>query len=492
MELTSVQKPESIQKSQPITPADSSFDASESELGATAGMPLYLQRSSVSVQPKLTIGESGDVYEQEADRVAAEVMPMSGLPAQQEPRSEDGKQAVQTKSIAISSVNGTSLQQKCSECEQEQGQRSSDGSFQAGGNLESRLSSSKGGGSPLPEGVRSFMEPRLGADFSQVRVHTGSEAVQMNRELNAQAFTHKQDVYFGAGKDPGKDALTAHELTHVVQQHGGSVEVAHRQTDEFPSPPSAVPQGESSATERLLAIVADIERVQANANRSPSDTGTQEGGETETNGHAEKIAGFLRQLRAVAGSNDEQLKLRVLAGFSSQGIQQAEAKLAEADTTVVEQRPEGLAAKPLEVSHPGDAAEIEADRVAQAVVHGANATVTQATSDRLVNRQAEALAGAGAFILATEAESLPLTSWNPPGWVILGVATVVAAALIGTAVYMASSQAETLSAAEEEAIRAKGAGQPYDQTTYNRARKKQIKNEKYEGERNKKKQRGGG
>jgi len=64
------------------------------------------------------------------------------------------------------------------------------------------------------------MEPRFGADFSQVRVHTGSEAVQMNRDLNAQAFTHKQDVYFSAGKAPAKDALTAHELTHVVQQTG--------------------------------------------------------------------------------------------------------------------------------------------------------------------------------------------------------------------------------------------------------------------------------
>lgn len=97
-------------------------------------------------------------------------------------------------------------------------QRSTDGSLQASGSIESRLSSSQGGGSPLPDDVRAFMEPRFGADFSQVRVHTDSEAMQMNRDLNAQAFTHKQDVYFGGGKAPGKDALTAHELTHVVQQ----------------------------------------------------------------------------------------------------------------------------------------------------------------------------------------------------------------------------------------------------------------------------------
>jgi hypothetical protein len=64
------------------------------------------------------------------------------------------------------------------------------------------------------------MEPRFGADFSAVRVHTGSDAVQMNRELGAQAFAHGSDVYFGAGKSPGNNELTAHELTHVVQQTG--------------------------------------------------------------------------------------------------------------------------------------------------------------------------------------------------------------------------------------------------------------------------------
>jgi len=103
-------------------------------------------------------------------------------------------------------------------------QRASEGdSHDASSNLESQLSSSKGGGSPLSDEVRSFMEPRFGADFSSVRVHTGSEAVQMNRELGAQAFAHGSDVYFGAGKSPGNNELTAHELTHVVQQVGTTV-----------------------------------------------------------------------------------------------------------------------------------------------------------------------------------------------------------------------------------------------------------------------------
>jgi hypothetical protein len=65
------------------------------------------------------------------------------------------------------------------------------------------------------------MEPRFGADFSSVRVHTDSTAVQMNKELGAQAFTHGSDIYYGTGKSPDKNELTAHELTHVVQQTGG-------------------------------------------------------------------------------------------------------------------------------------------------------------------------------------------------------------------------------------------------------------------------------
>ncbi len=94
------------------------------------------------------------------------------------------------------------------------------GENQTSGDLESRLHGSKGGGSPLAPEVQAFMEPRFGSKFNNVRVHTGGEAVQMSKELGAQAFTHGSDVYFGEGKAPGNNELTAHELTHVVQQTG--------------------------------------------------------------------------------------------------------------------------------------------------------------------------------------------------------------------------------------------------------------------------------
>ncbi len=97
---------------------------------------------------------------------------------------------------------------------------------QARDDLHGRLNQSRGNGQPLPDTDRSFMERRFGVDFSGVRAHTDSNAVQMSRELNAEAFTHGRDIYFGAGRyNPGTSAekrLLAHELTHVVQQNGVS------------------------------------------------------------------------------------------------------------------------------------------------------------------------------------------------------------------------------------------------------------------------------
>ena len=45
--------------------------------------------------------------------------------------------------------------------------------------------------------------------------------LHLNRSLNAQAFTVGQDIYYGTSKSPTDLRLTAHELTHVVQQTGG-------------------------------------------------------------------------------------------------------------------------------------------------------------------------------------------------------------------------------------------------------------------------------
>lgn len=77
-------------------------------------------------------------------------------------------------------------------------------------------------GEPLEAGVRREMEARLGADFTSVRVHTGTEADESARSLDARAYTMGVDVVFRAGQyapsTPVGQYLLAHELTHVVQQ----------------------------------------------------------------------------------------------------------------------------------------------------------------------------------------------------------------------------------------------------------------------------------
>lgn len=84
-----------------------------------------------------------------------------------------------------------------------------------------------GGGQPLEEPTRSFMESRLGHDFGDVRVHTDEKASESAKAVNAEAYTVGTDVVFQSGKyspdtSAGKHML-AHELTHVVQQKAGPV-----------------------------------------------------------------------------------------------------------------------------------------------------------------------------------------------------------------------------------------------------------------------------
>src|ERR1700754_2725369 len=71
-------------------------------------------------------------------------------------------------------------------------------------------------GRPLDDTVRSDMEARLGADFSDVRLHTGIAAQRSATEIGARAYTAGSDIVIGTG---GADRKTlAHELTHVIQQ----------------------------------------------------------------------------------------------------------------------------------------------------------------------------------------------------------------------------------------------------------------------------------
>lgn len=206
------------QKSQPLYDQGTEAPLSlETDWGHSAGIPLFLQRSAAnskerSIQTKLTVSDPQDSYEQEADRLAGQVMSKDPAEIQTQPLVEKITPFVQRRSRLDNKT-------KCETCEPEETvQRvSNNGVSLNQPNLESRLNAAQGGGSTLSHDVRSYMEPRFGTDFSRVRVHTNNDAVQMNHSLNAQAFTHGHDIYYGDGKAPGNNALTAHELTHVVQ-----------------------------------------------------------------------------------------------------------------------------------------------------------------------------------------------------------------------------------------------------------------------------------
>ena len=148
------------------------------------------------IQAKLKIGQPNDKYEQEADRVADEVVRMPELQVQQQP--VEDKEILKPKESYDQTPKVTS-------------------------NFESCINVTRGGGQPLPKSTRSFFEPRFGRDFSSVNIHNNPEAAEMARMLKAQAFTIGQDIVFGSGQyeretNAGKKLL-AHELTHVIQKN---------------------------------------------------------------------------------------------------------------------------------------------------------------------------------------------------------------------------------------------------------------------------------
>lgn len=100
--------------------------------------------------------------------------------------------------------------------------RQGEGQPAVSANVAAEIAQSQGAGAPLPTGVRKFMEPRFGADFSKVRIHTGEKSAQLNRQVSAQAFTVGHQIFFGKNKfrpetTEGQE-LIAHELTHTIQQ----------------------------------------------------------------------------------------------------------------------------------------------------------------------------------------------------------------------------------------------------------------------------------
>jgi len=106
-------------------------------------------------------------------------------------------------------------------------QRSGDSAAELDEGTASRINRSRGGGQSIDGTAGEKLGNAMGADFSDVRVHTGKESHELNQQVGAEAFTTGKDIFFSEGAyDPGSSSgqeLIAHELTHVVQQGQGMV-----------------------------------------------------------------------------------------------------------------------------------------------------------------------------------------------------------------------------------------------------------------------------
>ncbi len=180
------------------------------QLQPQEGLALESPMHSPFVQAKLTIGQPDDPFEKEADEMAEQVVQMKAeAPAIVQESSNREAEEERLKPGLSSQISAVQLS-------------GSRGSIEAPQYLQQQLQAQAGKGRALPDKTIGQMEAVFGANFGKVNIHTDSQAIQMNRDLGAHAFTHGQDIFFNEGKyQPGTvegEKLLAHELTHVVQQ----------------------------------------------------------------------------------------------------------------------------------------------------------------------------------------------------------------------------------------------------------------------------------
>lgn len=189
-----------------LSPIHSSAQLQKKSNCACGGSCPYCQADSL--QTKLTVSKPGDAAEQQADRVAEHITQPTN---------------------SVNEINETPISLQRQSAHQEE---SSSISPAVGEVLESP-------GQPLDKTTRSFMEPRLGQDLSNVRIHTDGKAAESAQTVNANAYTVGNHIAFNKSQyapqtDSGKKLL-AHELTHVVQQsNGASQQISRDPIDDDP------------------------------------------------------------------------------------------------------------------------------------------------------------------------------------------------------------------------------------------------------------------
>jgi hypothetical protein len=232
--------PPKIQAKLSVTPPDDQY---EKEADAVAHevmtMPAPVQREEMpeeELQMKRIQREEMPEEELQMKAIQREEMPEEELQMKRIQREEMPEEELQMKRIQREEMPEEELQMKAiqrqmpmDDEEELQAKRVQRDAEQNSGlppvtdDIESQIDSSRGSGSSLPDNARGFFESRMDADFSGVRIHTGGDSDQLNRSLDARAFTTGSDIFFRDGEynpdsNDGRELL-AHELTHVVQQN---------------------------------------------------------------------------------------------------------------------------------------------------------------------------------------------------------------------------------------------------------------------------------
>ncbi len=147
----------------------------------------------------------------------------------QKKQSKEEEQEVQQKEEPDTTTS--LIQQKCAACDgEEETIQKKETQPQKG--LEQSLSNSKGKGASLPKSTQQEMNKGFGRDLGDVKIHTDQQAVEMNQQLGAKAFTNGNDIYFNKDQyNPSSQSgkqLLAHELTHTIQQQADTLSSTNR------------------------------------------------------------------------------------------------------------------------------------------------------------------------------------------------------------------------------------------------------------------------
>jgi Domain of unknown function (DUF4157) len=206
-------------------------------------------RSMPAAQSQPVIAKADDAYEIEAERAA-------DLALAKGPMTTSSSSAATGTRAQSNTFSETPVRV--------QARAAQGGTPQATPGLPRQIQSAAPEGRSLPTEQRAFFEQRLGHDFSAVKIHAGQAASAAAASVNAQAFTHGQDIYFGENYYRPEQAegqrLMAHELAHTAQQRPG---VIARRALDTPAGSSAsmTPDGQSSPEQSVAPTSADVAPV---------------------------------------------------------------------------------------------------------------------------------------------------------------------------------------------------------------------------------------